>query len=171
LHRLPVVLVSLLFGLATVACAASASSSAPSPAPPSSSPSVAAPSASATAAATEAASPSAGGQTIVLSEWKVDIASPVKAGTTNFSITNNGTAPHELLVFKSNLEPAAYPTDSAGDITEDGPGVTLVSDGENIDPGGSQDRTVDLTPGTYLFVCNIAGHFKQGMFTVVTVAP
>ena len=43
---------------------------------------------------------------------------------------------------------------------------TLFSDGENIDPSGSQARTVDLAPGTYLFVCNIPGHFKNGMFTV-----
>ena len=50
-------------------------------------------------------------------------------------------------------------------------GVTLVSDGDNIEPAGSQARSIDLAPGKYLFVCNIPGHFKQGMFTVVTVAP
>jgi len=77
--------------------------------------------------------------------------------------------PHELLIFKSDLAPAAYPKDKSGDIIEDGPGVNLVSDGENIDPAGAQTRTVDLKPGTYLFVCNIPGHFKQGMFQVVTV--
>jgi uncharacterized cupredoxin-like copper-binding protein len=36
---------------------------------------------------------------------------------------------------------------------------------------GTQARTIDLTPGKYLFVCNIPGHFKQGMYTVVTVKP
>ena len=79
--------------------------------------------------------------------------------------------PHELLVFKSDLDPSAYPTDAAGDIKEKGAGVNLVSDGDNIDPAGSQTRSIDLAPGMYLFVCNIPGHFKQGMFTVVTVAP
>ena len=81
-----------------------------------------------------------------------------------------GTAPHELLVFKSDLDPSAYPTDAAGDIKEEGAGVTLTSDGENIDPAGSQARTIVLVPGKYVFVCNIPGHFKQGMFAVVTVA-
>ena len=52
---------------------------------------------------------------------------------------------------------------------EDGPGVELLSDGDNINPGKSQTRTVDLTPGKYLFVCNIAGHFMSGMYTAVTV--
>jgi uncharacterized cupredoxin-like copper-binding protein len=28
-----------------------------------------------------------------------------------------------------------------------------------------------LTPGKYLFVCSIPGHFKSGMFMVVTVTP
>ena len=94
------------------------------------------------------------------------------AGRVNLSITNIGTIQHELLVFKSDLAPAAYPVDKKGDIVEDGPGINLVSDGENIDPGKTQARTVDLTqPGAYLFVCNIPGHFKAGMFSVVTVTP
>ena len=75
------------------------------------------------------------------------------------------------LVFKSDRAPSAYPTDAGGNIKEEGAGVALVSDGDNIDPGGSQTRTIDLAPGKYLFVCNIAGHFKLGMFSVVTVAP
>jgi len=94
------------------------------------------------------------------------------AGQANFSITNIGAIPHELLVFKSDLAASAYPLDKNGDIIEDGPGITLVSDGENIDPGKTQTRTVDLTqPGTYLFVCNIPGHFKAGMFSALTVTP
>jgi len=109
--------------------------------------------------------------TIALSEWKVDVASTMQAGKVTFAISNLGTTAHELLIFKSDLAPSAYPTDPAGDIVEDATGVTLLSDGENIDPAGSQQRTVELTPGTYLFVCNIPGHFKSGMFTQVTVTP
>ena len=109
-----------------------------------------------------------GTQTISLVEWKVTVASTMKAGQTSFTITNMGTAPHELLVFKSDLDPSAYPN-VAGTIKEEGAGITLLSDGDNIDPGASQPRTIDLTPGKYVFVCNIPGHFKQGMFTVVTV--
>jgi len=120
--------------------------------------------------ASPAPSASAGADTIGLSEWKVNVVSTIPQGKTTFTITNAGTIQHELLVFKSDLAPAAYPTDAAGDITEDGAGITLLSDGDNIDPGGSQTRTIDLAPGTYLFVCNIAGHFKAGMFTVVTVS-
>ena len=94
------------------------------------------------------------------------------AGQANFAITNIGTIQHELLVFKSDLAPSAFPVDKNGNIIEDGPGISLVSDGDNIDPGQTQTRTVDLTqPGTYVFLCNIPGHFKAGMFSVVTVTP
>jgi len=125
-----------------------------------------------TPSALPVASPSnAGGNTAVLSEWKVEVAPTLTAGKATFTISNAGTIPHELLIFKSNLRPSAYPTNAAGGIIEEGAGVALVSDGENVDPGGSQSRTVDLAAGTYLFVCNIPGHFKAGMFTVVTVAP
>ncbi len=133
------------------------------------------PSEVATTAPTPTAAPTASpaaANTIVLSEWKVDVPSTMKAGSVTFSISNQGTVQHELLVFKSDLAPAKYPTDAAGDIQEDGAGVNLLSDGDNIDPQGTQSRTVDLTaPGTYLFVCNIPGHFKAGMYTVVTVTP
>ena len=72
-------------------------------------------------------------------------------------------------MFRSDLDPSRYPLDN-GDINEEGPGISLISDGENIDPGKHQTRAVDLTaPGKYLFVCNIPGHFKAGMFVSVTV--
>jgi uncharacterized cupredoxin-like copper-binding protein len=112
-----------------------------------------------------------GAPTIALTEWKVAVASTMKAGAFTFAITNSGTTPHELLIFESKLDAAAYPTQSSGGIDEEGAGVALVSDGENIDPGGTQERKITLKPGKYLFVCNIPGHFQQGMYTVVTLTP
>jgi uncharacterized cupredoxin-like copper-binding protein len=136
-----------------------------------------APSAASIAPASSAASiapaPSASqpAPTVTLSEWKVVLDGTIQAGKATIMVKNAGAAPHEMLIFKSDLDPAAYPVDAAGDIKEEGAGVSLVSDGENIDPSGTQTRTVDLAPGKYLLVCNIAGHFKQGMFTEVTIAP
>ncbi len=107
---------------------------------------------------------------IDLAEWKVAVPSTLTAGQVNLVMKNSGTVEHELLVFKSDLPLSAYPKDASGDIVEDGPGVNLVSDGENIAPGGTQTRALDLSqPGTYVFVCNIPGHFKSGMYQVVTV--
>ena len=126
---------------------------------------------STSAAANPSPSASVGPPAISLSEWKVGITGTITAGKLDLAIANSGTVPHELLIFKSDRDPSAYPVDAAGDIKEEGAGVTLVSDGDNIDPAGTQTRSVDLVPGKYLFVCNIPGHFKNGMFQVVTVAP
>jgi hypothetical protein len=172
MRRLPALLFALILAAAATACGGpgTSPSAVPSAAvPPTSQPS-AAPSASPIAsAATVVKSPPAA-TSISLYEWKTIVPSSITAGKASYTISNFGTMPHELLVFKSDLDPSAYPVDAAGDITEDGAGVKLLSDGDNIDPAGSQVRTIDLTPGKYLFVCNIPGHFKLGMFTVVTVA-
>ena len=107
-----------------------------------------------------------------LSEWHVAVPDTIKAGAVALEAANFGTIQHELLVFKSDLPPSGFPIDQNGNIIEGGPGINLVSDGDNLDPGTTQTRTVDLTqPGSYLFVCNIPGHFKAGMFSAVTVTP
>ena len=107
---------------------------------------------------------------VELREFKVLLRSTsLLPGRHTLEIANAGKAQHELLVFRSELDPSKYPLEN-GDINEEGPGITKVSDGENIDPGKRQTRVVDLTtPGKYLFVCNIPGHFKAGMFVSVTV--
>ena len=129
-----------------------------------------APAAAAVASLAPASAAAAIAPTVNLTEWSVTVAGTIKAGKLKITSTNTGVAQHELLIFKSDLAASAYPLDKAGNIKEVGAGVTLVSDGANIDPAGSQVRTLNLVPGKYLFLCNIPGHFKAGMFTVVTVA-
>ncbi len=111
-------------------------------------------------------------QRVTLSEWKVDVPVTMHTGKATLDIVNTGTIQHELLVFKSDLPLAQYPLQATGAINEEGAGITKVSDGDDLDAGASQARTVDLTqPGTSLVVCNLPAHFHQGMFTVVTVTP
>jgi uncharacterized cupredoxin-like copper-binding protein len=111
-----------------------------------------------------------GAMTVSLSDFKVKAsAATIPAGQFTLTINNEGSIQHELLVFRSGLAPNQYPQEN-GEINEDGPGIAKVSDGDNIDPGASQTRTVDLTtPGTYLFVCNLPGHFAAGMYETITV--
>ena len=180
MSRFGVALLSLVIAAGATACGSSgaapssqASAAASATAQPSS-PSTTPPVASAAPASMSPAPASAStavAPTVTLTEWKVVVAGTIKSGKTKITSTNSGVVQHELLVFKSDLAPSAYPVDAAGNIKEEGAGVTLVSDGPNIDPLGSQVRSLDLVPGTYLFVCNIPGHFKAGMFTAVTVAP
>jgi uncharacterized cupredoxin-like copper-binding protein len=164
------VLLLVIAALAT-ACAGAGAASSPqtsTAAPTSAQPSVA-PTAAAIASTAPASASPAIAPTVDLTEWSVTVAGTIKAGKTRITSTNTGVAQHELLVFKSDLDPSAYPVDAAGNIKEEGAGVKLVSDGANIDPAGTQVRLLNLAPGKYLFLCNIPGHFKAGMFTVVTV--
>jgi len=162
----------LLLAVASIAGACTGTGAAPSSAPgtgwATAVPSIASTAAPIASTAPASAAPLAA-PTVTLTEWRVVVAGTIKAGKTQITSANTGAIQHEMLIFKSDLAASAYPVDAKGDIKEDGKGVTLVSDGENIDPGGSQVREIDLTPGKYLFLCNIPGHFKAGMFTIVTV--
>jgi uncharacterized cupredoxin-like copper-binding protein len=128
------------------------------------------PSTSSTAAVAKPKAP-AGHDTVALSEYHVNvIPANLAPGKHTFSIANDGRTEHELLVFQTGLDPSAFPIGADGDINEEAPGMNKVSDGDNIAPGGTQTRSVDLSqPGTYVFVCNLPGHFKAGMYQVVTV--
>jgi uncharacterized cupredoxin-like copper-binding protein len=93
----------------------------------------------------------------------------VPAGTYHLAITNDGKIAHELLVFRTDLEPTALPMKD-GNLDEEGAGVTNISDGENLDPTKAQKRDVDLTqPGKYLLICNLPGHLHNGMVKALTV--
>ena len=111
MHPLRFCALPIAFVLVVVACGGAASSPSPS------------------ATATPQA-PTA--QTVVLTEWKVAVPATLKADQYAFAIQNGGTILHELLVFKSDLAPSAYPTDDSGTgaINEEGTGINLLSDGE-----------------------------------------
>ena len=130
------------------------------------------PSGSGTAPSSAAPSGSAAAATIQIGEWMVTMPTQVKAGMVSYTIQNTGAVVHELIGFRSTLDPVAYPRKPNGDVNEEGKGITSATDGPNLDPGTTQTRTIDLTtPGKYTFMCNLPGHFVQGMYIVVTVTP
>ena len=53
--------------------------------------------------------------------------------------------------------------EGAGIVTEVDPGV------EDIAPGTGANLTVNLPAGTYAVVCNLPGHYGQGMHADLTV--
>lgn len=108
-------------------------------------------------------------RTVTLSEFRIDAGSaPIAPGKVTLNIANAGKVQHELLVFRTDTPPASFPVGPDGNVNEDA--LNKISDGDNLAPGSTQPRTVDLTqPGTYVFVCNLPGHFKAGMYTTLTV--
>ena len=102
----------------------------------------------------------AGGETTVvptvLQEWAiVPDTDTVPAGTVTFEVTNTGEDVHELVIFRTDIDPGSLPTDDRGAVDEEGEGVELVDELEDVEPGASAELTVELSPGTYTLVCNI----------------
>jgi uncharacterized cupredoxin-like copper-binding protein len=104
-----------------------------------------------------------------LADFSIQLTStPVHAGVNEFVIRNMGPAEHEFIAFKIEQPIADLALTAAGDLDEEV--LTNVSDGPNLAPLTSATREVELTgPGTYLFVCNLPGHFEKGMYTIVTL--
>ena len=102
-----------------------------------------------------------------LADSKITVNVPsVKAGTIKIGVRNLGTMEHSFVVLKTDLAPDKLPVD--------GPSAKAKEDGKigeiaSIPAGKSAAVTLDLAPGTYDFICNIAGHYQLGMHTAFTV--
>ena len=49
--------------------------------------------------------------------------------------------------------------------------VKVLGDTGDLQPGASYTLDVTLTPGCYLLICNVPGHYAAGMVTPLTVTP
>jgi hypothetical protein len=70
------------------------------------------------------------------------------------------------------------PTNPDGSFDEEGDGVEVVDEIEDIEPGGQATLSVDLAAGHYVLLCNkfivldngeVISHFAMGMSTDFTV--
>ena len=90
----------------------------------------------------------------------------VKAGTIKIGVRNLGTMQHSFQVLKTDVPADKLPVDGASaKANEDG----KVGEIPSIPAGASAAVTLDLTPGKYVFICNIASHYQLGMHTGFTV--
>lgn len=111
----------------------------------------------------------AGTVTATLSDFKIELgSSSAPAGDVTFDVTNDGPSVHEFVVFKTDLAVDALPVDENGDVAE-GESFEPVDEIEDIAVDASPSLTVNLTAGKYVIICNVTGHYKQGMSTAFTV--
>lgn len=94
-----------------------------------------------------------------------------KAGSTTISAPNEGSVEHELVLFKTNLDPAGLPTSSNGEVDEEKLDAQAEEVGEipDVEPGETGEASFDLQPGTYVMFCNLPAHYAQGMHGTLTV--
>ncbi len=132
-----------------------------------------------TGQSTSSPTPGAGGTTVqvTLQEWSVVPATTsAPAGAVTFQVTNNGPEDiHEFVVLKTDLDPGALPVDSDGAVTEEGAGIVIEGEIEDIPVGQTQTLPVTLQAGKYVLLCNIysesekEAHYKMGMRTAFEV--
>ncbi len=96
--------------------------------------------------------------------------STVPPGTVEFVATNNGTIPHEMEVIKTDLPVDKLPITSDGRLDTDKAGKEIGEiDEDELKSGTTKTLKLNLTPGNYMIVCNLPGHFQAGMRTLLTV--
>jgi uncharacterized cupredoxin-like copper-binding protein len=101
--------------------------------------------------------------------YAINTASSVAAGQVTFHVSNVTTdnETHEFVIVKTDLDSADLPVDADGNVDEEQ--ISVVDEVEDLEPGNSEDLTVNLDPGHYVIMCNVEGHYKQGMHTNLTV--
>ena len=100
----------------------------------------------------------------------------VRAGAIALRVANTGSLVHELIVLPlaPNQRVGSRPVGNDGRVDETG-SVAEVSRtcgpgaGDGINPGALSWSTVQLQPGRYELLCNLAGHYRSGMYTELTV--
>ncbi|HEY7466775.1 MAG TPA: hypothetical protein VIB47_08790 [Dehalococcoidia bacterium] len=115
---------------------------------------------------------------VSLKEWSVTPSlAQVTDGKVKFTVTNDGTIPHEFVVIKSDLPPNGLPV-SDGKVIEDE--VNLVDEIEAFAAKSTESITLDLSPGKYLLICNVTeqvpgqpvtSHYQNGMTVLFLVEP
>ena len=146
-RRVVFMLVAML-AIASVACSSDSSSS---------------------SAGTTATSPAGGGTAIAATEKDFSIgldSTEVAAGEVTFTINNEGPSAHEFVVIATDTAPGDLPVKD-GLVEEDG--ITVVDEAEDIAPSTTASLPIDLEAGSYVIICNLPGHYEQGMNVGLTV--
>ena len=111
-----------------------------------------------------------GGVSVTLADYSVTLGSTsLSAGDVTFNVTNDAGQVHEFVVVKTDLAEDALPL-VEGDVDEESTEISPVDEIEDIEPGTNPSLAVSLEAGSYVALCNLPGHYGQGMHAAFTVA-
>ncbi|MGZ5333099.1 MAG: plastocyanin/azurin family copper-binding protein [Solirubrobacterales bacterium] len=125
-----------------------------------------------TAAGTQPTGAATGALTIKMGDFFFNPKDATSAaGSVTIAAPNEGKVEHELVVFKSDADPASLPV-AGGEVDEgalEAQGGRNVGEIEGVAPGQSKSGSFEFTPGKYVMFCNLPAHYKQGMYGSITV--
>jgi len=103
--------------------------------------------------------------TIRMTEFAFDPQNAfAKEGRVTITAPNDGRVVHELVLLKTDEDPATLP--KKGDKVDESTSVGEIAD---VEPGSTKKATFKLAPGKYAMVCALPGHYEGGMYGSVTV--
>jgi uncharacterized cupredoxin-like copper-binding protein len=101
---------------------------------------------------------------VKLDEWKLAPSTPtVAAGKVKITAANNGNTTHEMVVLRTDKPAASL---GSGKRVSEAGSVGEIAD---LKAGASATKSFNLTPGHYVLICNLPGHYAAGMRTDLTV--
>jgi len=105
-----------------------------------------------------------------VSEWRIDVsATKAMSGEVTFAIANFGTIQHEFLVTRTSYEPGQIPLGTNNRFDEDLEGIDVIDEISEWPVNEARVLTVNLSAGTYELLCNIPGHYANGMHRTLIV--
>ena len=95
---------------------------------------------------------------------KTIIVSPAMSasGTVVFNVVNPDKTVHEIDIVRTTLDPAKLPIKASGQFNEHTPQARVVKEAVKVLPGATRTFTAILTPGSYVIVDNLPGHYRAG---------
>lgn len=117
-----------------------------------------------------------------LDEWTLTASdSRVKAGTVDVTQTNSGKVDHELLIVRTRTAPDELPIglsgvrpSLAGKLVygvehSHHAGGAAPAGADHLRPNETRRAKVRLTPGRYVLLCGLEGHYQAGQRAALTV--
>jgi uncharacterized cupredoxin-like copper-binding protein len=105
---------------------------------------------------------------VSLQEWSITPDSTtLAAGKVSFDVTNSGKGQHEMGIYKTDKDPGGLPV-SKGRVDEGTLGQKI-GELEGFKAGDEKSESFDLTPGTYILICNLTNHYSKGMVSQIQV--
>ena len=116
---------------------------------------------------------------VTLKDFSVDPDQiTAQAGWITFQAMNAGTMAHELVILRTDLNPANLPQiaekDHKGSVTglivnEDHAAVEPIEEIEEFPADSLKEKKILLAPGRYVLFCNVPEHYTKGMYASLLV--
>ena len=115
----------------------------------------------------QAADPPVVNVTISDGSMQVDQSS-VPAGPVTFQVFAKDEV-HEINVLKTQLDPKSLPIGTEPGVVDEDAVGDKAGELEDVPPDMPQADTFDMTPGRFVIICNLAGHYANGEVATLVV--